>query len=136
MNSSLSVDSNALVSEVMSTPVLTTALTDSLWEAWQMLVISGLRHLAVVDAGGACQGVISDRVVLADIPTTFEHLGTLFVSSALDRVPKTSIRPDQTVREAASVMSVNMVDALPVLNGEERLVGIVTSSDIVHWVAR
>jgi CBS domain-containing protein len=125
-----------MVRDLMSVPVLTAALTDSLWDAWQLLVISGLRHLAVVDSSGTCLGVLSDRTALAHEPRTFEHLGTTTVGSAMEGVPRLAITPDQTAHEAAALMSLHMVDAVPVINGEDRLVGIVTSTDIVHWVAQ
>ena len=126
----------ALGGELMSAPVLTAAVTDSLWDAWQMLVISGLRHLVVVDSSGGCLGVLSDRTVLSDIPTTIEHLGTMTIGSALERVPQLSISPERSVHEAAAIMSAHMVDAVPVITDEERLVGIITSADIVNWAAK
>ena len=125
-----------MVRDLMSVPVLTAAVTDSLWDAWQLLLISGLRHLAVVDSGGNCLGVLSDRTVLADMPRTFEHLGETTVGSAMERVPRLAIAPDKTAQEAAALMSLHMVDAVPVINDEDRLVGIVTSTDIVHWVGQ
>jgi CBS domain-containing protein len=54
----------------------------------------------------------------------------------MEGVPRLAITPDQTAHEAAALMSLHMVDAVPVINGEDRLVGIVTSTDIVHWVAQ
>ena len=126
----------ALVGELMSAPVLTAAVTDSLWDAWPMLVISGLRNLVVVDSSGGCLGVLSDRTVLSDIPTTIEHLGTMTIGSALERVPQLSISPERSVHEAAAIMSAHMVDAVPVITDEERLVGIITSADIVNWAAK
>ena len=33
-------------------------------------------------------------------------------------------------------MSAHMVDAVPVITDEERLVGIITSADIVNWAAK
>ena len=38
-----------VVADVMSRPVLTVEVGESLWDAWQLLFVSGLRHLVVID---------------------------------------------------------------------------------------
>jgi CBS domain-containing protein len=58
------------------------------------------------------------------------------IGSALERVPQLSISPERSVHEAAAIMSAHMVDAVPVITDEERLVGIITSADIVNWAAK
>ena len=41
----------ARVDEIMSAPVLTVEADATLWDAWQLLFVSGLRHLVVLDIG-------------------------------------------------------------------------------------
>ena len=41
---------DAVVADVMSRPVLTVEVDETLWDAWQLLFVSGLRHLVVLDA--------------------------------------------------------------------------------------
>ena len=57
----------ARVDEIMSTPVLTVEASASMWDAWQLLFVSGLRYLVVLDFGETTLGVISHRTVLNQI---------------------------------------------------------------------
>ena len=130
-----SPNADGLVGDVMSKPVLTVEANESLWDAWQLLFVSGLRHLVVLDDAGACLGVISDRNILSDIPMTAEHLKARTVSDVLARVPIVAIHPEDCPRDAAILMADHAVEALPVIDGISRLVGIVTESDLVRWMS-
>ena len=131
----LSAITQARVEQVMSQPVLTVEVDESLWDAWQLLFVSGLRHLVVIDADGACVGVLADRTILADLPVTQEHLGSRRVSDVLSRVPAVTIFPEQSPITAARLMTEQMVEALPVIDNSGRLIGIVTESDVLRWLA-
>ena len=124
-----------VVADVMSRPVLTVEIEETLWDAWQLLFVSGLRHLVVLDADGQCLGVLSDRSILADLPVTQEHLSLRKVSDVLARVPLATVSPGDDTAQAARVMVANSVEALPVIDSTKRLVGILTEADIVRWLA-
>lgn len=123
-----------LVRDIMSNPVLTVEIDETLWDAWQLLFVSGLRHLVVIDKSGTCVGVLSDRNILAEVPATADHLSGRRVVDVLARVPVVSIAPDANPREAAHVMSHAMTEAVPVVEDDGRLVGVVTESDLVRWL--
>lgn len=122
------------VVDIMTRPVLTVELGESLWDAWQLMFISGLRHLVVLDDDGLPVGVLTDRAVLAETPPTEEHLGTRLVRDVQAHVPRTSISLESSAHEAAHAMSRHSVEALPVTESDGRLVGIVTESDVVRWI--
>ena len=124
----------ALVADLMSRPVLTVEIGESLWDAWQLLFVSGLRHLVVIDGDGSSLGVLSDRSILAEVPATADHLSRRRVGDVLAMVPLVSVLPDDEPLAAARVMVTNAVEAVPVLDGAGRLLGIVTESDIVRWL--
>lgn len=123
------------VADVMSQPVLTVEVGETLWDAWQLLFVSGLRHLVVLDDDGRCLGVLADRTILADLPATQEHLASRRVHDILARVPLATAHPQQSPSLAAHVMAAASVEALPVLDDDDRLVGILTEADIVRWIA-
>jgi CBS domain-containing protein len=125
----------ATVGDIMSQPVLTVELGESLWDAWQLLFVSGLRHLVVIDASGQCVGVISDREILAEVPATHEHLGSKPVRDLLNRIPFLCARPEDDPKRTAGLMSSHHAEALPVVDADERLVGIVTETDVVRWIS-
>jgi CBS domain-containing protein len=127
---------DAVVADLMSRPVLTVEVGESLWDAWQLLFVSGLRHLVVLDANGASLGVLSDRSILAEVPATADHLSRRLVGDVLAMVPLVSVPPDANPLTAARIMVDNTVEAVPVLDQEGRLLGIVTEADIVRWLVR
>jgi CBS domain-containing protein len=123
-----------VVADIMSRPVLTVEITETLWDAWQLLFVSGLRHLVVLNADGSALGVLSDRNVLAEVPATAEHLSRRHVADVLAQVPLVYVHPGDSPIHAADVMTANMVEAVPVVDDDGRLIGIVTEFDIVRWV--
>ena len=134
MTATASSPSRVLVRDIMSQPVLTVEVDETLWDAWQLLFVSGLRHLVVIDKYGQTVGVLSDRNILAEVPATADHLSSRLVSDVLARVPMVSIRPEADPREAAAMMARSMCEAVPVHDPDGRLVGIVTESDLVRWL--
>ena len=127
---------DTVVADVMSRPVLTVEEGETLWDAWQLLFVSGLRHLVVLDENGASLGVLSDRSILAEVPATSEHLSERRVRDVLAMVPLVSVAPADSPLTAARVMATNSVEAVPVIDEAGRIVGIVTESDIVRWLVR
>ena len=124
----------ASVSQAMSRPVLTIDVTESLWDAWQLLSVSGLRHLVVVD-DGRCLGVISDRMILTDIPLAEDRMRARGVGDLLSRAPARSVLDTAPLADVARTMARHSAEAVPVLDSMGRLVGIVTGSDLVRWWA-
>ena len=47
-----------------------------------------------------------------------------------------TIRPELTLREAVAVLAQHNIGALPVLDADGTLVGIVSERDVIHWIAR
>ena len=125
---------DARVADLMSRPVLTVEVTESLWDAWQLLFVSGLRHLVVLNEDGTCLGVISDRNILAEVPATADNLGKRLVRDVLAMVPLVSVTPDQSPLVAARLMVENAIEAVAVLDERRHPAGIVTEFDIVRWL--
>lgn len=127
---------DVVIGDLMSQPVLTVEVAESLWDAWQLLFVSGLRHLVVLSDDGSGIGVLSDRNILAEVPATSEHLSRRKVGDVLAMVPLACVHPADSPLVAARVMATNSVEALPVVDDRGRLVGIVTESDIIRWLVR
>lgn len=126
--------SRATASQAMTRPVLTIDATESLWDAWQLLSVSGLRHLVVVD-DGRCLGVISDRMILTDIPLAEDRMRNRGVGDLLSGAPARFVLGTAPLADVARTMARYSAEAVPVLDDQGRLVGIVTGSDLVRWWA-
>lgn len=123
------------ISDVMSTPALTVETSESLWDAWHLMFVSGIRHLVIVDSNGACVGVLSDRNIVSEIPATPEHLGARKVGDVVSATPQLRVHPAEDPRAAATMMQQHGVEAVPVIDDKQRLVGVVTESDLIRWLA-
>lgn len=120
------------VAEIMSRHVVAIRSDCDLMVAVDTFLRTALRHLAVVDEHGACVGMLSSEQTLAALATTGRRPRLV-----ADHLPPGRPRLHQgaSVRRAAQVMSLELVDALPVVDDADRVVGVVTWSDIVALVA-
>jgi CBS domain-containing protein len=123
------------IAEVMSKPAVTIPIRATLDEALRKMVRMGLRHLAVVDDGGHCTGVLSDRAIAAIWATDYAALSHYGVASALDPDPA-MVGVRDTVADAARVMGTCGIDAVAVVDDRGQPVGMVTGGDLVWLLAR
>ena len=122
------------VAEIRHSPVMTIRCYDTLWDAWQLMFVSGLRHLAVVDEQGGSVGILSDRAILTDLPLTEKHLAGRHVADVM--ASPGCITDDTLTQEAACLMARYAVDALPIVTDSGRPIALLTAGDLVDWVAR
>ena len=113
------------VAEWMSPDPLTVGPEDSVATARSLLVSHGIRHLPVVD-GDLLVGLISDRDVCGDRPDSLpsERLVESVMSS-----PAATIRQEDAIQEAGRLMVSRRFGALPVVDADNRLIGIITTTD-------
>ena len=123
------------IAEVMSKPAVTIPLHATLDEALTKMVRTGLRHLAVVDDGGHCAGVLSDRAIAAAWASDYSALARRTVASVLDPDPALLSFRD-TVADAARLMGAGGIDAVAVADDHGDPVGMVTGSDLIWLLAR
>lgn len=122
------------VREAMSRPVLSVTMDVVLADVLAAMVRTGLRHLAVIDDGARCVGVVSDRAVAAAWAADPTALGYLPVGRVLDRRPSV-VGADATVGEVAQAMYVDGVEAVAVIDRGGTPIGMVTGSDLIALMA-
>jgi CBS domain-containing protein len=142
------------VREVMSTEVLTTGPETPLRDVAAILVENRISGLPVCDAERHVMGVISEADILykEHDPLRGRPSGPLawFVDGTPDKAvakshartareamtsPPITVRPHQSLAEAARIMSERQINRLPVVKNDT-LVGIVTRADLVRAFAR
>ena len=129
----LGVGGLATLAELPLAPVVTVERRETLWDAWQLMFVSGLRNLVVVDARGQCRGIVTDRALLADLPLTEEHLAARTVADVMTDPGVVHAR--DTAQQVARHMLDHAVDAVPMVDTEGRLRGLVTAADLLRLVA-
>jgi acetoin utilization protein AcuB len=131
-----------LVQDVMQTKLFTVTPETTLPEAQRLTAQRGVRHLPVLD-GGRLVGIISDRDLkraMASSATSLEvhelHylLDHLKVEEIMTRVVIT-IGPTFPIEAAAVLMIQEKIGALLVTDGE-RLIGLVTETDVLRLFVR
>lgn len=121
-----------LVHDIMQSRVITATPRTGVTEALGILRTRGVRHLVITD-GDALVGIVSDRD-LKQAGALDERLGQWTVGEIMTRSVIT-IEPSAPVEDAAQLMLAEKISALPVTQGD-RLVGIVTETDIVRLFVR
>ena len=142
------------VREVMTETVLTIAPETSIREAARLLVEHRISGVPVCDAEGNVLGVLSEGDILykEHDPREDHPVGPLswivdgwpsaagskaaaLTAAQAMTAPALTVAPYAAVTEAARIMAERQVNRLPVVK-DEKLVGIVTRSDLVRAIVR
>ena len=126
------------IRRIMSEAVLSIGVDEPVSEALRLFADYPLHHLPVVDQSGLA-GMLSSADMLKlqhfmpklDTQAAAALLNDRFRIESMMRRPVISAGPDDTIADAAASMATHGVHALPVVNEDNRLVGIVTTTDIV-----
>jgi CBS domain-containing membrane protein len=136
-------DLPCLASDIMSKDVITIEETETLENLDESMRALRFRHMPVVD-GNRLTGLITQRDVLRVSASTLlpasrqqnDLLTKRFtVRDVMMRDVKT-VRPDTPLAEVTRIMLRNKVGCLPVIEGENTLVGIITEADFVKLCER
>ena len=131
-----------LVREYMTTTLTTLQETDTLLDATMVFVRSTFRHVPVL-RDKQLVGVVTERDVKQFVPTLLTQVTPELYNQALESTPVSrvmahnpiTVRPDQSMREAAAILFDKHIGCLPVVqNGE--LKGIITTTDMIKLLVR
>jgi acetoin utilization protein AcuB len=129
------------IAEIMSPNPITVAMDDSLRSIEELFRSHHFHHVMVV-SGRRLSGVISDRDVLRHVSPFAGTLGEqrrdeatlkMHAHQIMSRHPVT-VSPQTDVFVAAEQMVEKRISCLPVVDEEQRLVGVVTWKDLLHAV--
>ena len=120
--------------DVMTPDPITITDRDTVAAAWELLARGRFHHLPVV-RGGRCVGMLDDRALVQAWQPGMLTRVRRQVGDLLRREPVT-VRVDRPLTEVAAILQREAVDAVPVVDEHDRLLGVVTSADIVATVAR
>jgi acetoin utilization protein AcuB len=128
-----------LARDLMSSPVYTLSSDRPASEAWAEMTRRSIHHLPVTSVHGILVGIISDRDLLRQVP---ELTATTSLSQAAHRTLAdlmtrrvVSAAPTTNVRDIARLMLDERIHAVPILDGQRRLVGILTTRDLLRGIA-
>jgi acetoin utilization protein AcuB len=129
------------IDKSMTRKVITIGPNSSLLEAKKKLEDNKIKHLPVVDERNVVIGIITDRDIRSAMPSQFsmfkedpkeiERISNLTVEKVMSRDPIT-ISPMQTLQDALLLIHKKNKGALPVVDGEGKLTGIISTRDLVR----
>lgn len=119
------------VSDWMSKNVASVRPGDDLSRVAQLCWERDIGWLPVLDEKGKLLGVVTDRDALLSSHFKGQRLPELRVESAMSRDLK-SVMPQTTLPAALEVMARNSLRRLPVVDEQQRLVGVLTVGDVAR----
>lgn len=135
-----------LVADVMTKGPVTIPRGSSIKGALRLLAEHGVTSLPVVDAKGRICGVVSEADLIRETvaPDPRAHASLLpeqayFPPQTVDEVfspHAVTVRRHDDLARAVDVMTSTAVKSLPVVDDHDRVVGIVSRSDVVRLLAR
>ena len=130
------------VNRLMTEAVLSVEVTAPVSEALRLFAQFPVHHLPVV-RDGVLVGMLSSADVLkfeGFVPKSGkaggEYLDQRFRLELLMRRPAISVLPHQSAEDAARLMVKHGIHALPVVNSQDKLLGIITTTDLMHAAMR
>jgi len=133
-----------LVKDWMTAEVVTIYPNTTLPNAHRLMTVKKIRRLPVIKKSGKLIGIVTLGDIREAEPSKATSLSVwelnyllakLQVSKIMTRNPIT-ISPNAEIGEAARIMLDNKVSGLPVVDDENKVIGIITESDIFRMVVR
>lgn len=128
-----------LVKDVMKTQLVTLNADSKLGFAEDIMYLGRIRHLPVV-RGDCLVGILTQRdlykasltSMLTNWKENKEFLDSIRVSEVMTK-NVTTVSPDATVEDAAQIMIDKKVGCLPVVKDKNKLVGLITETDVLQY---
>lgn len=126
------------VRERMSSPAVTITPETTFQEALKLMRDRKFRRLPVVDEDGRLVGIVSERDLLHASPSPATSLSVFEINYLLWKLKIAdmmthnviSIASDAPIENAAGLMVSNKVGGLPVVDRDNKVIGLITETDI------
>lgn len=127
-NSPQSLKKTIFAKDLMSKPVVCISSQAPLESAGDVFIKKRYRHLPVLDQDGKLIGILSDRDIFKAYLIDQKSKVTLLSCATLSVF---TARPQTNIIEVAKVLFENHIGAMPVVDKDYRVLGIVTRSDLL-----
>lgn len=128
------------VSDLMTTKVFTLQRTDTLQDVRSLMQLAKIRHIPVTGEDNRFMGLLTHRDLLGYAVSHLagiaqEEQEEIESSIMVGEIMQTDVRtvsPNTLLREAAETLYRHKYGCLPVLDEEQKLVGIITEADFLR----
>jgi len=118
------------LADVMTQEIVSVSPGQTFGEVIGLMANRPFRHVLVISNDGRLAGLISDRDLLRKIAVT-KDWKTKLVEEVMTRDVLT-VRPETTISAAVREIIGRRINCLPVLDKNEKVCGIVTSTDLLR----
>lgn len=126
------------VKDNMTRNPYTVGLNHSVSEALDIMSASKVERLPVVDQKGKLLGLVTDSLIASNTPNNSSSLSVYELNYLLNKLQikdimikePITVGPDALLEEAATLLDMNDIGCLPVVDEENTLIGIITHGDI------
>ena len=134
-----------LVKDWMQTKVITAGPNMGMLEAHRLMRNNKIRRLPIVSRNGKLVGIVTRSDVRQAEPSEATTLNVWEMNYLLAKLQLGDImthepyhvHPDDSIKTAATLMHNNKIGALPVVDDDNKVVGILTESDVfrvlIEW---
>ena len=129
------------VSRSMTRKVITVGPQANIFEAQELMAQNQIRHLPVIEENGRLLGIVTDRDIRSALPYNFfkkppskeekKNFSQLKIDEIMTREPIT-ISPSHTIQDALLIIQDARVGALPVVDEDRKLKGIISVRDLLR----
>ncbi|MFB4298536.1 HPP family protein [Actinomadura sp. NTSP31] len=119
----------------MTLDLLTISESESVLMAWELMCQAGVHHLPVADDEGGFIGVVDAQTLTASWNGAGPEEARRAVTTLLPPGPPETVPPTASVPEAAKAMLRSGRDYVPVTDGRNVLVGLLTAHDLIDGLA-
>ncbi len=96
----------------------------------QRIISHSVNHIVVVDAQEKLRGIVTSWDITKAVAEGKEKLADIIIKKVV------TTTPDEPIEAASRKMAQHNISALPVINHDKKLLGIITSEDISKLIGR
>ncbi len=122
---------NEAVKSIMTTKLITVKPSDTLSHVRQIFMTNSIHHLPVTDSSGRLVGIITTYDMWKNEIAPAEYSTIMVMDIMTIRIAK--ISPTDKIGTAAEIFLDNRFHALPIVDEDNFLLGIVTSHDVLKY---
>ena len=119
---------NEPLSTIMTSQVITLTAHNLLSEAKKIFLEKDIRHIPIVDENSTLVGILS----VYDLMKIEDHQNTKIIEVMTKGIAK--LLPDDKIGSAAQIFGEHLFQSLPIVNHENKVVGIVAPHDVLNFV--
>jgi uncharacterized protein (DUF39 family)/CBS domain-containing protein len=109
-------------------PAVTCSEDESVEAVAKRIIERSVNHIVILNGEGRLRGIVTSWDVTRAVAEGKETLSAIIVRDVI------TATPDEPIEVASRRLAQNAISALPVVDGDEKVLGIITSEDISHLV--